>query len=91
MCELFAMSCSQPATVNYSLKEFALHGGSTYKNNSGWGIAFFQGKEPRKAFPQIALSPMSGWPQSANQCWRTRTLSAVRWGGACMSSRIMAR
>ena len=42
MCELFAMSCSQPATVNYSLNEFALHGGSKYKNNSGWGIAYFQ-------------------------------------------------
>ena len=45
MCELFAMSCSQPATVNYSLKEFALHGGSKYKNNSGWGIAFFDDKD----------------------------------------------
>lgn len=45
MCELFAMSCSRPATVNYSLQEFALHGGSKYKNNSGWGIAYFQDKE----------------------------------------------
>lgn len=33
------------ATVNYSLQEFALHGGSKYKNNSGWGIAYFQDKD----------------------------------------------
>lgn len=45
MCELFAMSCSRPATVNYSLKEFALHGGSKYSNTSGWGIAFFQDRD----------------------------------------------
>ncbi len=42
MCELFAMPCSKPSAVNYSLGEFALHGGETYKNNSGWGIAYFQ-------------------------------------------------
>ena len=45
MCELFAMSCSKPATVTYSLNEFALHGGSKYKNNSGWGIAYFRDRD----------------------------------------------
>ncbi len=45
MCELFAMSCSKPADVTYSLNEFALHGGSKYKNNSGWGIAYFKDKD----------------------------------------------
>lgn len=45
MCELFAMSCSRPADVTYSLNEFSLHGGSKYKNNSGWGIAYFQDKD----------------------------------------------
>ncbi len=45
MCELFAMSCSKPADVTYSLNEFALHGGSKYKNKSGWGIAYFQDKD----------------------------------------------
>jgi len=45
MCELFAMSCSKPADVTYSLNEFALHGGAKYKNNSGWGIAYFQDKD----------------------------------------------
>ena len=45
MCELFGLSSHQPAALTYSLNEFALHGGSTYKNNSGWGIAYFQGRE----------------------------------------------
>lgn len=45
MCELFAMTCSKPAEVTYSLNEFSLHGGSKYKNNSGWGIAYFQDRD----------------------------------------------
>ena len=55
MCELFAMSSRKPATVNYSLNEFARHGGATYSNNSGWGIAYFLDrdalliKEPKPA------------------------------------------
>lgn len=55
MCELFAMSSGMPAVVNYSLHEFARHGGDTYGNNSGWGIAYYQDrdalliKEPKPA------------------------------------------
>ncbi len=45
MCELFAMSSRVPAIVNYSLHEFAKHGGLTYSNRSGWGIASFQERE----------------------------------------------
>ena len=45
MCELFALSSSKPASVTYSLREFALHGGKTYKNNSGWGIAYFKDRD----------------------------------------------
>ncbi|MEP3276314.1 MAG: class II glutamine amidotransferase [Stappiaceae bacterium] len=45
MCELFAMSCSRPAAVTYSLKEFARHGGGLYQNKSGWGIAYAHGRE----------------------------------------------
>ena len=45
MCELFAMSSSKPSSVSYSLEEFARHGGLTYKNKSGWGIAYFHERE----------------------------------------------
>lgn len=36
MCELFAVSSAKPASITYSLREFALHGGEIYHNNSGW-------------------------------------------------------
>lgn len=45
MCELFAMSSRQRASVNYSLDEFARHGGLTRRNASGWGIAYFHDRE----------------------------------------------
>ncbi len=45
MCELFAVCSSKPASVTYSLREFALHGGATYRNNSGWGIAYFRDRD----------------------------------------------
>ncbi|MDB2437283.1 class II glutamine amidotransferase [Hellea sp.] len=45
MCELFAMSSKEPTHVNYSLNEFAKHGGLTYHNKSGWGIAYFEDRD----------------------------------------------
>ena len=45
MCELFAMSSLKSSNVNYSLNEFAKHGGLTYSNKSGWGIAYFAGRD----------------------------------------------
>jgi predicted glutamine amidotransferase len=42
MCELFGMSSARPATINYSLKEFAKHGGLTHLNRSGWGIGYIE-------------------------------------------------
>lgn len=45
MCELFAMSSRHPSVLNYSLHEFAKHGGLTHSNKSGWGIAYFEGPD----------------------------------------------
>ena len=42
MCELFAKSSREPATVNLSLDEFAAHGGRTAPNKDGWGIAYYE-------------------------------------------------
>ncbi len=47
MCELFAMSSRVPASVSFSLKEFAQHGGATGPHRDGWGIAFRQGRDVR--------------------------------------------
>ncbi|MCG6868514.1 MAG: class II glutamine amidotransferase [Gammaproteobacteria bacterium] len=45
MCELFGMSARLPATVGFSLEEFARHGGATNNHEDGWGIAFFEGND----------------------------------------------
>ena len=41
MCELFAMSSRVPATVTFSLEEFARHGGLTAPHKDGWGIVYY--------------------------------------------------
>ncbi len=47
MCELFAMSSSHPATVTYSMREFARHGGLTADHADGWGIAYVEDRDVR--------------------------------------------
>jgi predicted glutamine amidotransferase len=42
MCQLLAMSCKQPATINFSFEGFATRGGRTDEHQDGWGIAFFE-------------------------------------------------
>ncbi|MEJ2189597.1 MAG: class II glutamine amidotransferase [Acidobacteriota bacterium] len=45
MCELFVMSSRLPATVTYSLEEFARHGGGTGPHSDGWGIAYYEDRD----------------------------------------------
>jgi glutamine amidotransferase len=45
MCELFAMSSRKPASVAFSLEEFARHGGRSGPNKDGWGIAYHQERD----------------------------------------------
>ncbi len=47
MCELFVMSSSRPATVTYSMREFARHGGLTADHADGWGIAYLKDRDAR--------------------------------------------
>lgn len=47
MCELFAMSSSHPATVTYSMREFARHGGLTSDHVDGWGVAYAEDRDVR--------------------------------------------
>ncbi len=55
MCELLGMSARHPATLTFSLEEFARHGGGTGPHADGWGVAWFEGaaatgvREPRPA------------------------------------------
>jgi glutamine amidotransferase len=47
MCELFGMSSRIPASVDFSLDEFARHGGLSASNSDGWGMAFYEGRAAR--------------------------------------------
>ena len=47
MCELFAMSARQPATVSFSLEKFSQHGGLSGPYQDGWGIAYFEDRDAR--------------------------------------------
>jgi predicted glutamine amidotransferase len=47
MCELLAMSSRLPTTINFSLTEFARHGGETGPHADGWGIAYAMGRDFR--------------------------------------------
>lgn len=43
MCELLAMSSSQPARLTFSLRALAARGSRTGSTHDGWGVAFYQG------------------------------------------------
>jgi predicted glutamine amidotransferase len=43
MCELLAMSASQPARLTVSLRTLASHGAPDAASPDGWGVAFYQG------------------------------------------------
>ena len=45
MCELFAMSATEPHTVRYELDLFAAEGGEKHRNRDGWGVLFAQDRD----------------------------------------------
>lgn len=45
MCELLALSTSQPARLTFSLRTLASRGGATGNTHDGWGVAFYQGED----------------------------------------------
>ena len=45
MCELLALSTSQPVRLSLSLHTLASHGGAAGSTHDGWGVAFYQGKD----------------------------------------------
>ena len=55
MCELLALSTSQPVRLTFSLHTLASRGGEAGTAHDGWGVAFYQGadvalfREPRAA------------------------------------------
>jgi glutamine amidotransferase len=47
MCELFAMSASEPTDVNHSLALLRPRGGDIGPHADGWGVAFYEGRAAR--------------------------------------------
>tara|TARA_R110002072_G_scaffold38605_2_gene111718 strand:- start:8452 stop:9207 length:756 start_codon:yes stop_codon:yes gene_type:complete len=47
MCELFAMSASEPTDVNHSLALLQPRGGEIGPHADGWGVAFYEGRAAR--------------------------------------------
>jgi len=47
MCELFALSATEPVDIKLSLGELARHGGETNIHADGWGVAFLDGRDVR--------------------------------------------
>ena len=45
MCELLALSTSQPTRLTFSLHTLAARGGNTGNAHDGWGVAFYQGAD----------------------------------------------
>ncbi|MDP3171615.1 MAG: class II glutamine amidotransferase [Polaromonas sp.] len=45
MCELLALSTSQPAQLTFSLHTLASRGSAASTTHDGWGVAFYQGKD----------------------------------------------
>lgn len=45
MCELLALSMSQPARLTFSLHTLAARGGEDGTTRDGWGVAFYQGDD----------------------------------------------
>ncbi|MDO8456016.1 MAG: class II glutamine amidotransferase [Burkholderiaceae bacterium] len=45
MCELLALSSSQPERLTFSLRTLASRGGQTNTTHDGWGVAFYEGED----------------------------------------------
>lgn len=45
MCELLALSMSQPARLTFSLHTLAARGGDASTTRDGWGVAFYEGDD----------------------------------------------
>ena len=60
MCELFALSATEPVNIKLSLTELARHGGDTDIHADGWGVAFLDGRDVR-LFRDSSAAATSPW------------------------------
>ncbi len=88
MCELFAMSTTQPATVSMSLERFASHGGDDSVNRDGWGIVYYADGDIRR-FRDTGPAGESDWVKFVEKqpLCSTKVLAHIRGanvGSVCL-------
>jgi predicted glutamine amidotransferase len=72
MCELLALSTSQPGRLTFSLHSLASHGAVTGAAHDGWGVAFYQGadvalfREPSSAADSALVRHLESHGPSTN-------------------------
>lgn len=98
MCELFAMSASQPTDVNHSLALLRPRGGDLGPHADGWGVAFFEGraarvfKEPVPAAESRCLAFIAEYDfQSTMVVCHIRKANPERIGRACANTHPFER
>lgn len=75
MCELFALSASEPVDIKLSLAELARHGGVTGIHADGWGVAFLDGRDAH-VFREPEAAARSPWIECL-QAHPVRSTTAV--------------
>ena len=81
MCELFALSASEPVDIKLSLAELARHGGATGIHADGWGVAFLDGRDAH-VFREPAAAARSPWIECL-QSHAVRSSTVVAPQDAC--------
>jgi len=72
MCELLALSTSQPSRLTFSLRTLASRGAEAGTTHDGWGVAFYQGhdaalfREPRAAADSVLVRYLEDHGPSTN-------------------------
>ena len=88
MCELFAMSSKQPATVSVSLERFASRGSDDSPNRDGWGIVYYAEGDIRR-FRDTGPAAESDWVKFVEKqpLCSTKVLAHIRGanvGSVCL-------
>lgn len=90
MCELFALSAREPATVTLSMDVFAKRGGLTGPHKDGWGIAYYDDGDITLVRDAAPANESPWVPFVAEQELQSRTvISHIRkatTGGVCLNN-----
>ncbi len=86
MCELLALSTSQPVRLTFSLHTLASRGGEASTAHDGWGVAFYQVEDVAlfREAPAAARSFATSKPKGRARTWQFHTSPRHARGGAAL-------